>query len=381
MAEDRKVPGVPGPLAAGIGECPADLTGHRGQQVPGRLAGNVLSGTCPDRACLLAAQCVADRPQVHVGDLRPVTDALPDPEQHLGHHQRRQPPQAHLAARGDRRLGQLPVPLLCPGTGRDRLPPPHVVSGAVAVLAFGVPGAGRDVARSQGGQRPHPRVGQEPFHRHPGDPAEPARVRLAQASPLPLPPARRHPQAPGDRASGRPVPQRRQLRRRGDLPGAQTRPGEPGEAPPAQPAGPGAMRGGIAAARPAYHPAQQRMPGGQGQHPAAGIPPRPGQERLIQHRGQAGGRSLEQDPVQHAGELAARTRGRGCRQRGRSAGHRVTPACSRGLGTASTAARSRPGSGCTYTCDDDTEAWPSRSATTSMPHPASAALLPKACRS
>ena len=46
-----------------------------------------------------------------------------------------------------------------------------------------------------------------------------------------------------------------------------------------------------------------------GWDPAAGIPPCPGQERLIQHRGQAGGRSLEQNPVQHAGELAAGIRG------------------------------------------------------------------------
>src|SRR6266498_4866441 len=103
------------------------------------LAG--LPGTCsgahaPDRAGLLAAQRVADRSQVHVGDLRPVTDALLDPEQRLGHHQRRQAPQAHLAALGDGRLGQLPVPLVWPGAGRDRLPPPHVVGRAVAVLAF-----------------------------------------------------------------------------------------------------------------------------------------------------------------------------------------------------------------------------------------------------
>ena len=63
------------------------------------------------------------------------------------------------------------------------------------------------------------------------------------------------------------------------------------------------------------------------------------------------------------------------------AAHRPTPACSRGLGTASTAARSRAGSGCTYTFDEDTAACPSRSATTSIPVPASARLLPQACRS
>src|SRR5665811_2083563 len=66
----------------------------------------------------------------------------------------------------------------------------------------------------------------------------------------------------------------------------------------------------------------------------------------------------------------------GHRRRGHAAGHRVTPACPSGLGTESTAARSRPGSGCRYTCEDDTQACPSSLATTSIPHPASAAILP-----
>lgn len=82
--------------------------------------------------------------------------------------------------------------------------------------------------------------------------------------------------------------------------------------------------------------------------------------------------------AEHVRHALARERGRRHNHRqGRLRGaHRGAPACSRGLGTASTAARSRDGSGCTYTCDEVIEACPSRSATTSMPPPASARLLP-----
>ena len=45
----------------------------------------------------------------------------------------------------------------------------------------------------------------------------------------------------------------------------------------------------------------------------------------------------------------------GRRQDRRRAGHRLTPACSRGPDTASTAARRRDGSGWEYTSEDDTE--------------------------
>ena len=37
------------------------------------------------------------------------------------------------------------MPFFYPGASGDRLPPPHVVGGTVAVLAFGPPGAGRHV--------------------------------------------------------------------------------------------------------------------------------------------------------------------------------------------------------------------------------------------
>jgi hypothetical protein len=53
---------------------------------------------------------MAGHPQIRVGDLRSAAGALPDPEQHLHDHQRRQPAQAHLPILGDRGLGPLPLP-------------------------------------------------------------------------------------------------------------------------------------------------------------------------------------------------------------------------------------------------------------------------------
>ena len=97
----------------------------------------------------------------------------------------------------------------------------HVTGGAVAALAFSAPGAGRDVARAQGGQRPHrgsARNRSIVIRKTCGTGAnEPGTGR-----PPPLPPARRDPQVRAA-APGRPVRQRRQLRRRGDLPGAHAR--------------------------------------------------------------------------------------------------------------------------------------------------------------
>ena len=135
-----------------------------------------------------------------------------------------------------------------------------------------------------------------------------------------------------------------------------------------------------ASACPAYRAAQQPVPRGQGQHPARRIPARLGKEGRVQQGGQPPRRAVQLHPGQHVA-VTGRAPSGWPRSHDRRCGHDVTPACSRGLGTASTAARSRAGSGCRYTCDDDTEACPSRSATTLMPHPASAALLPKACRS
>ena len=314
--------------------------------------------------------------------LRPAAGALLEPEQHLDHHQRRQPAQADLPALGDRRLGQLPVPLVRSRAGRDRRAATAVVGRAVAVLAVGAPGAGRHRARAQrrAAAAPAGRPGTAPsscparrrnrrecaWHSRslprrppatsagtraprtrPGGPAAAAAPATRRSRPA-LSPAR---SAGRSTASTARRSWRRARWRRSRRPG--------------RPPGPAAdaRRAGTAPGSPGSQPASARNAGssigGQPRRPARQQRPRPARR----------GNSL---PVPAAGDAAS------------AAAAPVTGsprACSRGLGTASTAARSRAGSGCSYTCEEDTEAWPSRSATTSMPHPASATLLPNACRS
>ena len=195
------------------------------------------------------------------------------------------------------------------------------------------------------------------------------------------------PLTPRDGAPGRGGQPRRQHRHRLDLldrgPG-QALSGQPIETTRAQRAGRPVIRGGHATRDQAHLPPQQRMRGRQREHPAHRIPAGLGQEHRIKPGGQLRGCAGDSLPGKQVVELGGhRARARRQGRCGR-AGHRVTPTtavCSRGLGTRSTAARSRLESGCRYTCAEDTEACPSRSATTSMPHPASATLLPKACRS
>jgi hypothetical protein len=121
---------------------------------------------------------------------------------------------------------------------------------------------------------------------------------------------------------------------------------------PAHASGP-AMNSGRTSAHPAQCPAQQRMGRRQRQHPGRRIPAGLDEEPRIQQAGQARGPAGQR----HPGEcVIGPDRVRGHCRRGRRAGHRVTPTCWRGLGAKSTAARSRAGSGCRYTCAEDTEA-------------------------
>ena len=348
MAEDRQVPDVAVLLGGRIGQAAADVAGQGGQQRPGWPPGPDRGRRAVrDRCRLPPPQRVADPAQHHVGDLRSAAGALPDPEQHLHGHQRGKPAQADLPALGHRRLGQLPVPLAGLRGGGDGDAPPQVMSATVPAPAFGPPGTRRHTAWAQRRQRPDRRVGQEPLDRHPRSAAEPPRMRRAQPGPLPLPTVRRHPLAPRDRAPGRARRRRRHPRQNGDLLCAHPGPPQPGKAALAQPAGLRALRGGRAAIGPAQRAAQQRMAGGQGQHPAGRIPARLGQERRVQHPGQPGGRPVQHHPGQHMPELPRRRPARRSGGQARCRAHRGTPYCSRGLGTPSTAARSRPGSGCT----------------------------------
>ena len=127
---------------------------------------------------------------------------------------------------------------------------------------------------------------------------------------------------------------------------------------------------------------QQPVPGRRGDHADRGIPADLGQERRLQTGGEHADGTLQHQAAQRPGPPGLGGKNpRGCGPGAHGRGHRGTTASARGLGTRSTASRSRAGSGCTYTCDDATEPWPSRSAITSMPPPASATFEPKACLS
>ena len=174
MTEDGQVPRVGEPLAGRIGQRQPGMAGECPQQGPGGLARGQAGVRRPGRVRLLAAQRVACRPQVHVGDLRALlADAVLDPGQDLHHHERCQAAQADVAGLGDRRAGQVPFFLVNGRISDYGGAPADVVGGAVAVLAFGAAAARRHPARPERGQRPDSRIGQELFHRRAQDPAEP----------------------------------------------------------------------------------------------------------------------------------------------------------------------------------------------------------------
>ncbi len=101
---------------------------------------------------------------------------------------------------------------------------------------------------------------------------------------------------------------------------------------------------------PAAVPPDEPVPSRGRQHPGHRVPSGPGQEPRIQQGGEPDHGRLGDDTArtQHHRRGRPRRDVRGGTQRAASRtrrGHRVTPASSRGLGTASTAARSRAGSG------------------------------------
>jgi len=113
----------------------------------------------------------------------------------------------------------------------------------------------------------------------------------------------------------------------------------PGAGAPARPAlKVTAMQRVPASSRRARPPAQQRMPRWQREHPAAGIPAGFGQESRIDRPHQPGNDGTSIRARSACSRLPPHRRA-----------HHASPAASRGLGTRSTAARSRAGSGCKYT--------------------------------
>ncbi len=289
----------------------------------------------------------------------------------------RQCPQIHLPRLGGTRFGDPPPPLIHLGAAPLGHAPPLVVGIAVADGAVGRAGARRYQAGRKRRQGPHPSVGEELLQGNGRPPvAELRGVRFAHHG-LPhrrLAPAARHRAVPRRvralRADARP----RRCRRR-SFPACC----QPGEAAVAH-AGAVVVDGPGASLGPAHLPAQQPVPGGQnrirvaGSHPASSSRPR---SSIAARRAAAPSRTTPSSTCGNSPEAPAA----GCGLASAAAVTGSPRSRSRGLGTASTAARSRDGSGWKYTCEEDTEACPSRSATTSMPPPASATLLANACRS
>jgi len=337
VTEHCQIPDVAGLLGSRISQRPPHVPGERAQQRPGRFAGHLADLAVLDRGDLLAGQHAAGHPQADIAGLHAVLSPPPHPEQHLHHHQRRQAVQAHVPALGDRRLGQLPAAGVQTRACRRSGPPPRIVRPAPAAATVSQMSACRHRARRRRPQRPDQRISQEILHRQPACPAaELPGVLHAQRSPV-----RGRPHAPGHQA--RPMAGRigRQMLRRSNLRGQHACCRQAGEAAAAHPAA--SMRSASAPADPAHLPAQQLVAGRRGQHPGDRIPPRPGQERRLQQHGQPAGRAVQDNPGQHIGELLPGD-GRQ-RPRPRCCAHGRSPAGTRGLGTASTAARSRPGSG------------------------------------
>ena len=344
VAEDRQVPDVLALLDAGVGQRPADIAGEGAQHRPGTLARSQTGIALLDRDGLLAAEGVADRPQHHIGEPQPAPQAGLQAGQHLHDDQQRQRPQVHLPRFGHPRLGGLPPLLIHPGVAPLGHAPPLVVGIAVADGTVGRARARQHQARPKWRQGTYPPVGEELLQGNRRPPvAELRGMRFAHHC-LPrrrLALASRHCTVPGGRGRCRQPPGG------GDAGGAHPQPLQPGEAPVAH-AGTVVVDGSGASFGPAHLAAQQPMLRGQEQDPRRRIPPGLFQQCAVEHPGQAGGCAVQDDPVQHMRELAGCPGGRGrlgqCR-----GGHRLPPSCSRGLGTASTAARSREEPGCTYT--------------------------------
>jgi len=94
--------------------------------------------------------------------------------------------------------------------------------------------------------------------------------------------------------------------------------------------------------RPADRTAQQRMIGRRAQHLPSGVPARINEERHIDALRPHGGLGIDNALAEDV--LTPHRRANSGADRGRA--HRSASASSRGLGTRSTAVRSRPGSGC-----------------------------------
>ena len=343
MAEDGQVPDVLACSLARIGQGPADVPHHRAQQRPGGLAGHAarqshasIAVTCwrlsarhaPRRATSVIFAPLRVRCQMPNSTCTTTSGGSP--------RKLTWPPSATS------RVGQLPSGQVTLRVGLVIGPPPLIVGVAQAAGAVGGAGARRHSARLRAAGAAGP--GDRPGTVHMvGARTRWRNCRACGSHKIALR-HRGNGQASRHRARGSARRQRRQTGHLGDLAGAQPLPGQPGAA--AKTHARDRLGGRGAPVDPAHRPAQQPVPGGQRQHPAGRVPACLGQERRIEHPAPAGRPAHRAWPRPGRGRARARPAHRSGIAARHATGHGVTPACSRGLGTASTAARSRAGSGC-----------------------------------
>ncbi len=289
----------------------------------------------------MATQRVADRSQHNVGEPQAIPNTGLQARQHFHNYQGRQRPQVDLPRLGHARFPDPPPLFIEFGMLLLVHAPSLIVGRAVADRAVGRAGARRHQACRQRRPWPHSRIAHELFQRDRDAPApELLGVRFTHHR---VPHRRRAPALRdgaafrGNRCGG-------QAFGSGDVLDAHAHAGQPGETSVADLGGV-VVDGSDASFHPAHLPAEQPMLRGQVQHPGHRIPSGLVKQSLVQRPGQVRGRATQGGPVQHMRELAGFLIARD-RPGRRHGGHRLAPVCSRGLGTASTAARSRDASGC-----------------------------------
>jgi hypothetical protein len=289
----------------------------------------------------VAAQCVADCPQDDIGEPQAVPQTCLQADQHFHDHQLRQCSQVDLSWFGHSRFPCPPRPFVESWVVLLGHAPPLIVGGAVTDRPVCGAGAGRNRACWQRWTGPNPGMTHELLDGHRNAPVpEVLSVRFAQH----CTPDRRHAPALRDRALRRGHGRGGQALTGGDVLHGHAHAGQPGEASVAD-VRVVVMGGCGAPLDSADFPADEPVFSGQKQDPARRIPSDFLQQRTVQRPRQRRSGTVERDTGEHMRELQplpgiAGDTGQAC------GGHRLTAPTSRGLGTASTAARSREESGC-----------------------------------
>jgi hypothetical protein len=341
MAEDRQIPSVLCLFDAGIGKHAAGITRERRHDRGRPPTRSQLRVAVVDRDDLVTAQSVADCAQHDVGEPQAVEQPCLQADQHFHDHQFGQCPQVDLSWFGYSRFQCPPGLFVESGIVLLGHTPPLIVGAAVTDRPVCGARARRNGAGRRRRVRPNPRMTHELLDGHRNAPASIVlSVRFTQHRTA----RRRHAPAFGDRAVRRRHGRGGKTLAGGDVVHGHAHADQPGETSMAD------VRvvvvGGRGALLDSTHfPAEEPVSGGQKQDPGDRIPSGLLQQRLVQRSRQRRSGTVESGTDKHVRELdplpgTADDTGQTC------GGHRVTAPSSRGLGTASTAARSREESGC-----------------------------------